>query len=666
MKAASIKLKLALLAGVPVLGAVLLGLVLAYNATRALQKARSLGSVEAVAELSANMSALVHELQTERARLARHLGRIAPAPELDTLADEAGGPAAPPRGDPTASLATLEQQFDATDEALANLARFLASRDMTRLPERLAEELEGTQAHLARIREIRELRRRSDADLEEPLAYYRLATMGLIRATAGLNELSDDGDLLRGVNSLVTILEWTERASEEHALLAHVLERREFPPGSYRTLVTLQKEQETLASVFRTNAPTDHQRLLAGAVSVELDEQTRSISARALDATADRVQGDPLLWFDRQGQRVDQLAGVANQFNNQVRATAVAKRDATRQTVWLGTALASGVLLVSTILAWLIARGISLGISELRNTTELVGSGDLTARVRVATHDELGQLGRAFNQMISEVATARAASEERARMGRELEIAASIQRQLLPPTPTHPDLEFSGKMVPADEVGGDFYDVLTGERDTLWVTVGDVSSHGLSAGLVMVMAQAAFATHYYRDPDAPPDTVLRGVNRVLQTNINDRLGENKYLTAQLLTYRGAGTFRCVGAHEWPIVYRCATGDTEVVETPGPWLGILPTLDEVPLLDLHLDPGDVLCLYSDGLTEARNEGGELLDLTRFRRLLEKALTGEPPLERAVVEVFEAVSSYASQQEDDWSLLLVRRRPANVTA
>jgi hypothetical protein len=69
MGSASIRLKLALLAGIPVLGAVLLGLALAYNATQAIQKARALGSVESVAELSHTMSAVVRELQVERAWL---------------------------------------------------------------------------------------------------------------------------------------------------------------------------------------------------------------------------------------------------------------------------------------------------------------------------------------------------------------------------------------------------------------------------------------------------------------------------------------------------------------------------------------------------------------------------------------------------------------------
>jgi len=68
--------------------------------------------------------------------------------------------------------------------------------------------------------------------------------------------------------------------------------------------------------------------------------------------------------------------------------------------------------------------------------------------------------------MTGELGRARAALSDQARMARELEIAAQIQPALLPPKPSHPDFEFAGRMLPADEVGGDFYDVLSSRRTT--------------------------------------------------------------------------------------------------------------------------------------------------------------------------------------------------------
>jgi serine phosphatase RsbU (regulator of sigma subunit) len=232
---------------------------------------------------------------------------------------------------------------------------------------------------------------------------------------------------------------------------------------------------------------------------------------------------------------------------------------------------------------------------------------------------------------------------------------------LLPPSPSHPDFEFAGKMTPADEVGGDFYDVLqSGRDDALWITIGDVSSHGLSAGLVMLMAQASFATHFHSDPGASPDKVLRGVNSLLRENIAARLKQNKYLTAQLLAYRGDGRFTCAGAHQWPVILRARTKRCEIVETPGPWLGILPELDDVPLIEIALEPGDVLCLYSDGLTEAVNDDGDLFDTSRLTEALESAIEDSDDLDAAAARIFERVQAYSGRHDDDWTLLLVRRR------
>jgi serine phosphatase RsbU (regulator of sigma subunit) len=71
-----------------------------------------------------------------------------------------------------------------------------------------------------------------------------------------------------------------------------------------------------------------------------------------------------------------------------------------------------------------------------------------------------------------------------------------------------------------------------------------------------------------------------------------------------LTYTGNGRFVCVGAHEWPLLYRGQTKRCETIETPGPWLGIVLDLPEIPVTVLTVETGDVLCLYSDGVTEAQ--------------------------------------------------------------
>ena len=118
--------------------------------------------------------------------------------------------------------------------------------------------------------------------------------------------------------------------------------------------------------------------------------------------------------------------------------------------VALAGLLAGGIILFNLLFAGVIARGITRRISHLREVVARVGDGDLTVRADLSIRDELGQLGAAFNKMVHEISESRSALSTQARMARDLEIATEIQRAMLPKTPTHPEFEFAGNMVPAD------------------------------------------------------------------------------------------------------------------------------------------------------------------------------------------------------------------------
>ena len=659
MKGLSIKGKLALLAGIPVLGAVLLSLLVVQDARRQAEKAEALGSVENLAQLSASMSVVLSELQMERARLARYLGERVGS-QRPTGTDDGAIPGDAIPAESAVAGPQLTEQYGRTDSALAELNAFLERRDISRLPARLAEDLQDARTHLRSLPEFRSRAQTGEPELLEVLGFYRSATRSLIEATAALTELSDDGELLRVITSLVAALELTERASQEHAVLANAFSAGAFPPGSYRTLVTTVTEEETYVQVFQTSASRAEAELYTAKLAGGALKKAAGMRKAALENTEDELTTDPNLWFEVQQQKVHALGALVRELNDQVERVALVKMAATRQAVMVGSGLAGGVLVLSVLLAWIVARGVSRNVERLQDASRRVADGDLETRVEVRSHDELGALGRTFNRMIGELARARSALSEQARMSRELEIAATIQQSLLPSEPRHPEFEFAGRMIPADEVGGDFYDVLR-ERggEAMWLTIGDVSSHGLGAGLVMLMTQSAFAAQFRADPAASPDGVLRGVNDLLCENVGERLKENKYVTAQLLNYRGAGRFVCAGAHEWPVAFRAETAECETIETPGPWLGIDPDLQDVPLIEIHLEVGDILCLYSDGVTEARNQAGELFDVPRLRRVLGAAAQSCSSLDEVADRVLAAVSEHAAQRDDDWTLLLVRR-------
>jgi sigma-B regulation protein RsbU (phosphoserine phosphatase) len=96
-----------------------------------------------------------------------------------------------------------------------------------------------------------------------------------------------------------------------------------------------------------------------------------------------------------------------------------------------------------------------------------------------------------------------------------------------------------------------------------------------------------------------------------------------------------------------------------VRTPGPWLGILPVLGHIPESAIDLEPGDVLCLYSDGLSEARDDAGELFDTDRLAEALANAINKEEALANVPEVVFAVVEDFSGRHDDDWTMLLVKR-------
>jgi serine phosphatase RsbU (regulator of sigma subunit) len=179
----------------------------------------------------------------------------------------------------------------------------------------------------------------------------------------------------------------------------------------------------------------------------------------------------------------------------------------------------------------------------------------------------------------------------------------------------------------------------------------------------MLMVQSAFAAQFRAQPSAVPNNVMSSVNELLWENITERLKDNKYVTCQLLAYVDEGHFRVAGGHQFPLVFRAKTQQLERIHVAGPWLGILRSWPEAPSSDVCLEPGDVMCLYTDGSIEARNEAGEQWDTPRFSEALREAICQFDDLDRAIDHVFAKLFAFCPKPDDDVSLLLVRRRSAS---
>jgi two-component system, chemotaxis family, sensor kinase CheA len=371
-----IRLKLILLAGVPVIGALLLAISSARDARRQAQSAAALGSIEDLAQLSAQMSGLVHQLQFERHELSLR------------------------SGEKTLEAAEVKEQIGKTDEARGRLDAFLATRNVADLPARLARDLEGARATLSTIGAQRQASLSGQQPIDELWGYYKKANLSLISATAALSQLTNDGELMRAISALVTVLQIKERSSEEHAVLSHVFAINEFPAGAYKDLVTLTTEEADYISVLEVNATDGVNKRFREILGRPEFKRTAELRKVALDSDNFGIQARE--WADQQAKKVLGYRELEFELNDAVKGAALAKVEAAQSAVRFSYGLGGGVIVISALLAGLIARGISTSVSALSRAAEEVRrEKDFSVRAVKTSEDELGALTDAFNEMLA-------------------------------------------------------------------------------------------------------------------------------------------------------------------------------------------------------------------------------------------------------------------------
>ncbi len=243
---------------------------------------------------------------------------------------------------------------------------------------------------------------------------------------------------------------------------------------------------------------------------------------------------------------------------------------------------------------------------------------------------------------------------EKERLERELDLAADIQRQLLPETlPEVAGFEFAGWNRPARHVGGDYYDLRATEDGGVHLVLGDVTGKGMPAALLVSTLHSALRLLLGVRPfDAE---LFQRLNR----HIAEASGSNKFITmatAKLDPESGRLVYVNAG-HNPPLIVK---PDGEVVELPsgGMPLGMFAGAP-YRVGEAGLETGDLLCIYSDGITECESPAGEEFGPERLAELLKQA--ADQPLPDIVRAIDEAVVAFAAgaAQGDDQTVVLARR-------
>jgi sigma-B regulation protein RsbU (phosphoserine phosphatase) len=332
-------------------------------------------------------------------------------------------------------------------------------------------------------------------------------------------------------------------------------------------------------------------------------------------------------------------------------AETVALSKTARVLRWTVFILAASVLAVIA-LAFLSSRLVTRPIKRLARAAERLGDGDLTTQVAIHTHDELEELGDAFNRMGPQLAQGE-------RMRRSLAVAMEIQQHLLPKQPPSvPGFEIAGKAVYCEETGGDYYDFLEPASvgpNMVGIAIGDVSGHGIGAALLMASARAVL-----RSLADHEGTDLGNILRALNLHLVQDSSPGRFMTlfyALLDAERRSLTWASAGHDPAMLVH----GDTNGIEELGGGglpLGILAEEKYTQSGPHHLESGDVIVFGTDGIWEAQNAAGTMFGKTRLHEILRECSGGSAQQIRETVAhaVYEFVG--ARPLADDVTMVVVK--------
>ena len=310
------------------------------------------------------------------------------------------------------------------------------------------------------------------------------------------------------------------------------------------------------------------------------------------------------------------------------------------------------IFVTTSVLGVVKARAMTHPIGTLTSASALLAAGDFGSKIQIDTGDELQTLGEAFNEIGPHL-------EDRDRMKRSLEVARVIQQDLLPKvTPTLERFEVGARCVYCDQTGGDYYDFIElrdGTSSKVGIALGDVSGHGIGAALLMASVRGIFrnsARHYAGRLDE------------LLAHCNDQLvqdsADDKFVTLfyAVLDDSDRSLIWASGGHDPAIWYRQTTGAFEELPNTGPPLGMFEGMSFSQEGPIHLQPGDILLIGTDGIWEAKAATQALFGKERLVDLVRAH--AQRPAQEIADAVVDAVATYIHPHpaDDDVTVLVIK--------
>lgn len=314
-----------------------------------------------------------------------------------------------------------------------------------------------------------------------------------------------------------------------------------------------------------------------------------------------------------------------------------------------GSALAFGLILF-LLLAWQFRDELQVLIRGMLSLLEGDGLW-LNRRMPIISHDEVGQLGVAFNQLQEHI------SQDYLGVQREMQLAYQVQQKLLPPSSDRiGEYRIAAICQPIKEVGGDLYDIVRLNEEQFAVIVGDVSGHGMPAALVMSAVLVLFRTEVRRGGSA--SEVLSRLNHA----VVETLQGDMFVTLGICIFdQRKSTLEYASAgHVAPYLLRGG----QVTPIPCSSLPLGISKDEAYLQVLiPIHPADRFVLYTDGVVEAMNENGEMLGFPGFEHCL-LDLNSTASVQDQIDSLVQELPWNRGNHDDDRTIIMVERQQAEV--
>ena len=311
------------------------------------------------------------------------------------------------------------------------------------------------------------------------------------------------------------------------------------------------------------------------------------------------------------------------------------------------------VLLILLLIRWVTGRTVS-SIRDVSSAAENIAQGDYHASLQVKTQDEVGQLIRNFNTMVSQL-------QERMKLKEALGLAMEVQQSLLPrKAPEIAGFDIAGKSIYCDETGGDYYDFIEFsdvDKEHIGIAVGDVAGHGIAPALLMTSVRAFLRSRVLMQPGDLAEAI---------TDVNRLLCIDTYETGNFMTLffivldPGNGEVRWVRAgHEPAVVYDPSTDSFSELYGDGIALGVDETWSFQENRQELWSDSQIALIGTDGVWESENPQGEGFGKKRLREIIRKHK--HQTSQEIVHAITEALANHrqTAPQQDDITMVVIKK-------